>query len=125
MTNQKLDDDNGKVLGIGNVRYQEVRRISRNEFWKNICCLVSAHIFGLGGSRLWDKEEDIKISGKKRKRRSILIKVDFYEVCLSGIIYCLIFYFMTIPILFFFSRQICGISLTRGKEFKNYWPKVF
>ena len=51
------------------------------EFWKNIGCLVSAPTFGLGGSRLWEKEEELKLSGNKRKRRSIRAKVDLYEVC--------------------------------------------
>ena len=53
-----------------------------------------------------------KISRRKRKRRSISINVDLYEVCLSYIIHCLLFYFMTILTPFF--RQICDISLTRG-----------
>ena len=34
--NQKVDEENGKVLVKDNVRYQTVRRFSRNEFWKNI-----------------------------------------------------------------------------------------
>ena len=93
-----MDKDNGKALGIGNVWYRKLRWFSSNEFWKNIGCLISAPTFSLAVSRLWEKEEDIKISGKKRKRRSIRIKVDFYEVCLSYIIYCLLFYFMTILI---------------------------
>ena len=54
--NRKVDEDNGKALNKGNVRYQKVRRFYRNEFWKNIGCLVSAPTFGLGGSRLWDNE---------------------------------------------------------------------
>ena len=33
------------------------------------------------------------IIGKKIKRRSIRIKVGFYEVCLSYIIYCLLFFY--------------------------------
>ena len=32
---------------------------------------------------------------------------------------------MTILIPFFLSRQTCGIYLPRGKEFRNYGPKVF
>ena len=80
-------------MNKGNVRYLKVRQFSSNEFWKNIGCLVSAPTFGLGGSRMWEKEEGIKIILKKRKRRSIKIKVDFYEVCLSKIIYCLLFLF--------------------------------
>ena len=52
---QKVDEDNGKALNKGNVRYRKVFRFSSNEFWKNIGCLVSAHTFGLGRSRLWEK----------------------------------------------------------------------
>ena len=55
--NYKVDEDNGKVLGKGNVRYRKIRRFSSNDFWKNIGCLISAPTFGLGGSRLWEKEE--------------------------------------------------------------------
>ena len=38
--NHKVDEDNGKVLGKGNVRYRKNRRFSSNDFWKNIGCLV-------------------------------------------------------------------------------------
>ena len=55
-TNQKVDEDNGKALVKGNVRYQKICRLSSNEFWKNIGCLISAPTFGLGGLRLWEKE---------------------------------------------------------------------
>ena len=37
--NQKVDEDNGKASGKGNVRYRKVHRFSSNEFWKNIGCL--------------------------------------------------------------------------------------
>ena len=57
------------------------------------------------------KEEEINISGKKRKRRSIQINVDFYEVCLSYIIYCPLFYFITILKPFFFARFVASLSL--------------
>ena len=117
--NQKVDKENGKSLGIGNGQYQKVSRFSRNEIWKNIGCLVSAHTFGLGVPRLWKNEEDIKISRKKSKGRSIQINVDLYEVCIYYTFYCLHFYFMTM-IIPPFLRQICGISVTRGKEFINY-----
>ena len=49
-------------------------------FFKNLICLVSAPTFGLGGSRMLDKEEEIEISGKNIKRRSIFIKFYLYEV---------------------------------------------
>ena len=51
--NQKLDEENGKSLVIVNIWYQNFRRFSSNEFWKNIDCLVSAPNFGLGGSMIW------------------------------------------------------------------------
>ena len=66
--NHKVDEENGKSLVKANGRYQKVCHFSSNEFWKMIGCLVSVPTFGLGGSRLWEKEEGIKISGKKRKR---------------------------------------------------------
>ena len=69
-------------------------------------------------------KKEINLSGKKRKRRSIQIKVDLYEVCISGIIYCLLFYFPTI-LTSFFPRHISGISLTRGKKSRKYWPQGF
>ena len=99
--NHKVYEDNGKALNKVNVRYQKARRFSSNEFWKNIGCLVSTPTFGLRGSRMWDKEEEIKLSGNKRKRFSIRIKVYLYEVYLSYIIYCLLFYFKTILTPFF------------------------
>ena len=95
-TNRKVDGENEKASNKGNVRYRKVCQFSSNEFWKNIGCLVSAHTFGLGGSKLWEKEEDLKLSGKKRKRRSVRVKIDLYEVCRSYFIYCLLFYFKTI-----------------------------
>ena len=61
-----------------------------------------------------EKEEVQKISGKKRKRRSIRMEVDLYEVCLSYIIYCLLFYFVTILTPFFFTRFV--VSLSPGKR---------
>ena len=83
-------------MNKGNVQYRKVRRFSSNEFWKNIGCLVSDPTFGIGGLSIWDKEEDLKLSGNKRKRRSIKVKVDLYEVCQYYFIYCLLFYFKTI-----------------------------
>ena len=47
--NIMVDEDNGKAVGMVNGRYRKVRRFSRNEFWENIGCLVSAPTFGLGG----------------------------------------------------------------------------
>ena len=47
--NQKVDEENGKVLNKGNVRYRKVCQFPSNDYWKNIGCLVSAPTFGLGG----------------------------------------------------------------------------
>ena len=53
--NIKVDEGNGKAVGMVNGRYRQVWRFSSNEFWKNIGCLISAPTFGFGGSRLWEK----------------------------------------------------------------------
>ena len=45
----KLDEENGKYLVPAKGRDQKVHRFSRNEFWKNIGCLISDNIFGLWG----------------------------------------------------------------------------
>ena len=73
---------------------------------------------------MWENEEAQKISRNKRKICSIRLNFDLYQVCLSYIIY--------FPIFLFYDytntlspRHICGISITRGKEFRKYWPKWF
>ena len=54
-TNIKVDKDHAKAMGMVNTQARKVWRFSGNEFCKNICCLVSAPTFGIGGSRIWDK----------------------------------------------------------------------
>ena len=89
----------------------EVWRFSSNAFWENISCLVSAPTFGIGGSALWDKKELQKTSVKKRKMFLIKVKFNLYEICLSYIIYCLLFYIMTILTPFFFSIFVAYLTL--------------
>ena len=74
--NKKVYEDNGRRETQENGQFRKLRRFSRNEFWKNIGCLLSAPTFGLGGLRLWEKDQEI--SGNKRKRSSIIPKVDLY-----------------------------------------------
>ena len=74
----KVEKDNGKALVMANGRAQKLRRFSRNEFWKNIGCLVSDPTLGLVGLRLCEKEESHKIIIKKRNICSIRVKVYFY-----------------------------------------------
>ena len=91
--NKKVDEYNGRRGTQENGRFWKLRRLSRNEFWKNIGCLLSSPTFGLGGSRLWEKHP--KISGKNRKRSSIRLKVDLYEFCallFQILYYCYYFY---------------------------------
>ena len=68
-----------------------------------------------------EKLEDIKISVKKIKSNSIQIKVDLYEVFLSHIFLSSILFYEYTNTIFL---QICGISLTRIKEFRKYCPKI-
>ena len=56
----------------------------------------------------------MKIIGNKRNMISIWIKFDMYEVFISYIIYCLLFYFMTILITFFPARFMVSLSLMKG-----------
>ena len=91
-TNQNVDEENGKALGKGNGRYRKVCQFYSNELWKNIGCLVSAPTFGLGGPRLWDKEEDIKTSGKNRNILSIRIKLVFMRFVYPKLL--IVFYFI-------------------------------
>ena len=93
----KVDEDNVKAVAMVNGRYEKFWRFSSNEFCRNIGCLFLDPTFGIGGSRLWEKEEAQNISGKKRTRRSTRMKIYLYEVCLPIIIHCLLFYFMTTP----------------------------
>ena len=72
-----------------------------NEFWNNIGCPISAPTFSVGVSMIWEKEEDTTMIGNKSTSLSITIKVYFYEVFLSEIIYCPLFYFIAILISFF------------------------
>ena len=55
--NRMVDEDNVKAVRMMNVQYRKIWRFSRNEFWKNIGCLVSAPSLGLGGLNIWDKED--------------------------------------------------------------------
>ena len=73
----KVNEENGRGGTQENGICWKLQRFSRNEFWKNIGCIISAHTFGLGGSRLWEKDQNI--SGKNRKRYLIQSKVDLYE----------------------------------------------
>ena len=77
--NMRADEDNGKYMGIGII--SKVWWFSRNEYWNNIGCIVSDTTFGVGGYRLYEKDELKKISVKKRKISYIRGKVDFYDIC--------------------------------------------
>ena len=94
--NIKLEEDNGKDVGMVNVQDWKFWRFSSNEFWTNVVCLVLDPNFGLGGLIIWYKEKAEEISGKNRKRPSIRAKVYFYEVFIPYIIYCLLFYITAI-----------------------------
>ena len=47
--NKKVYEDNGRGGTQDNGRFWKFQRFSRNEFLKNIGCLLSAISFGLGG----------------------------------------------------------------------------
>ena len=51
--NYKVDEDDVRGGTQENGKFRKLRRFSRNEFWKDIGCLLSEPTFGLGGSILW------------------------------------------------------------------------
>ena len=87
----RLEEDNGRAMGMVKGNASKIRRFSSNEFWKNIGCLILDPTFGLGGLRLWEKEEAQKIIGNKRKIRSIRVKFYLYKVCVYSILFVLFF----------------------------------
>ena len=105
--NMKVNEDNVKYGGMMKVRARKVFRLSSNEFWKNIGSLISAPTFGIGGSRLWEKEETQRIIGKKSNRCSIRAKVNLYDIHLFYSIYCLLFYI-------FINVQIKSLTMFPG-----------
>ena len=86
---------------------------SSNGFWKNIGCLISNPAFGLGESRIWEKEYVQRIIGNNENRHPIRVKVDLYEVCLYYTIYCLLLFYDYANTLFF-ARFVA--SLTPGER---------
>ena len=77
----RMDEDNGRYLGIEKERDRNIWQFSSNEFWKYIGSLVFSPTFYLGGSILWENQEAQKMSGNKIKRNSIMVKVSLYEFC--------------------------------------------
>ena len=71
---------NGINIEIVKGRDNTVWRLSSNGFWNNIGCLLLAFTFVIEVSRLWEKEEEQRIIGEKRKRCSIRLKFELYEV---------------------------------------------
>ena len=89
--NIMVDEDNGRAAGMVKGRLHKFRPFSINEIRKNVGCLVPDPTFGLGGSRLWDKEEEQKIKGNKCYIYSIRVRVNLYEVCVYSILFIVLF----------------------------------
>ena len=73
---KNFDEDNERGGTQENRKFWKLWWFSRNGLWKNSGCLLSEPTFGLGSLIMWEK--DPKISGNKRKRSSIRLKVGFY-----------------------------------------------
>ena len=87
----RVDGNNGRSMGIGKGRIRKLWWFSSNEYWNNVGYLILARTFGLGGSRLREKEEQQNISENKSKSRSIWLKVYLYGFCVYSIL-CMLFY---------------------------------
>ena len=61
-------EDNGESMAELKGQSDKVQRFSSNEFWNSIGFIISAPTFGIGISRLWEKEEAQNIRGKKVNR---------------------------------------------------------
>ena len=48
----RVDEDNGKAIGMVRGRIRKAWWFSINEFWENVCCLVLTPTFGIGGLRI-------------------------------------------------------------------------
>ena len=88
--NMRADEDNGKSVGMVKFQARKLWIFSSKEFWKNIYCLVSDTNFGLGESRLWDKETQ-KIIRKKSGIHSIRVKVNLYEIFAYPVLFDILF----------------------------------
>ena len=53
MTKIRVDEDNNKAKYLGKI--SKVRQFLRDYFLKNIGCIISAPIFGVGGAKLWER----------------------------------------------------------------------
>ena len=105
--NNNMEEENGIGGTQENGQFRKLQRFSSDKFWNNVGCLLSASIFGLEGSRIWEK--DTKISGSKGKRSWIQSKVDLYEVCAS--LFQIVFVFIiSILILIFLPPDLLHIS---------------
>ena len=105
-----VDEENGKAVGVVKVRPRRDWPFSINEFWKNIGCLISASTFGIGGSRIWDKEESHKIGEMKINRLLIMVKVNFYAFCVYHILFKVLFIILLLYWHPFFSPYLWHIS---------------
>ena len=118
-----VDEENGKAVGVVKVRPRRDWPFSINEFWKNIGCLISASTFGIGGSRIWDKEESHKIGEMKINRLLIMVKVNFYAFCVYHILFKVLFIILLLYWHPFFSPYLWHIS-HQGKQVQEVLAKM-
>ena len=55
----RLDEGNGKAMGMVKVSIGIFWKFQSSTFWKKFAFLASAPTFGLGKSRLWYKDEEL------------------------------------------------------------------
>ena len=53
--NNRVDEENGKAIGMVKIWDQKVHQLSSDVFWNTISCLVSSPTFCIGGLSLWEK----------------------------------------------------------------------
>ena len=118
-----------------------VRPFKRQEFWKCVGYIIQAVTYGKKGHKVWS--EVPKSFGKyenPKLRRYFRGNTDLYKLCcahyrhFTSMLAIELFYFTQLcsfhgclfeylPL--FLHLQVCGISLTRFKEFRKFWPCYF
>ena len=120
---------------------RQAKKFTRQEFWKCIGCILSAATYEKKGSNLWSEvSKDVGKHENQTLRRDVRGTIDLQKVCCTlirhffSMLLIELFYrtqpssfhgcfFEYLPI--FINFQVCGISLTRFKEFRTFWTCSF
>ena len=81
LESMEIKMNEGNESPIEKLRIRKVWIFSRNDIWKNIGCIVQAPKLFFWLTKLWYKEEDIYLNGKKKYIVDIWMNIVLYETC--------------------------------------------